>query len=132
MKGIKNAGMNESCSEYFFDTYAFFEIINGNIKYLKYQNSSVITTIFNIAELNYNLKKEMPKQLADSITEKYHNCVVEVLLEDIKSAMGFKLKNKGLSIPDCIGYIVAKRLGIKFLTGDEGFRNLENVEFVKK
>ncbi len=32
---------------------------------------------------------------------------------------------------DCIGYIFAKQLGIKFLTGDKEFENLDNVEFVK-
>jgi len=46
--------------------------------------------------------------------------------------MDLKIKHKDLSIPDVIGYIVAKRYGAKFLTGDEGFRNMENVEFVKK
>ena len=46
--------------------------------------------------------------------------------------MTMKSKNKQLSIPDAIGYIIAKKLNIKFLTGDERFRNFENVEFVKK
>ena len=32
---------------------------------------------------------------------------------------------------DCIGYILAKNIGIKFLTGDKEFENLDNVEFVK-
>ena len=45
--------------------------------------------------------------------------------------MDLKIKYKHLSIPDCIGFIVAKRYGVKFLTGDEAFRNFDNVEFVK-
>ena len=32
---------------------------------------------------------------------------------------------------DCIGYILAKRLSIKFLTGDKEFEKLDDVEFVK-
>ena len=48
--------MNEE--KFFFDTYAFFEIIRGNPKYEKYKNVIAITTIFNLAELNYNLKKK--------------------------------------------------------------------------
>jgi len=47
---------------FFFDTYAFFEIINGNPAYEKYMNCDGITTIFNIAELNYNLKKSKDKK----------------------------------------------------------------------
>ena len=46
----------------------------------------------------------------------------------------FKIKNikRSLSYADCIGYIIALRYGIKFLTGDKEFETLENVEFVKK
>jgi len=41
-------------------------------------------------------------------------------------------KNKNISITDCISYIQSKELGIKFLTGDNEFEYMENVEFVKK
>ncbi len=122
--------MNEET--FFFDTYAFFEIIRGNPNYNKYQNVIAITTIFNLAELNYNLKKEMKDELADELSEKYRSYLVDVEIEDVKKAMTFKRKFKDFSIPDAIGYIVAKKFNVKFLTGDEGFRNFENVEFVKK
>jgi predicted nucleic acid-binding protein len=45
--------------------------------------------------------------------------------------MDLKKKEKELSIPDCIGFVIAKRLGAKFLTGDKAFEKKENVEFVK-
>ncbi len=32
---------------------------------------------------------------------------------------------------DCIGYILAKNMGFKFLTGEDFFDTTENVEFVK-
>lgn len=117
---------------FFFDTYAFFEIIRGNPTYQKYVGASAITTIFNIAELNYNLKKEKDKKTANEITEQYKGLCVEVTIEDIKQAMDLKIQNKKLSIPDVIGYIIAQKHQIKFLTGDEEFRNMPNVEFVKK
>ena len=50
----------------------------------------------------------------------------------IKAAeMKFKFLKERLSFIDCIGYILAKKHGALFLTGDERFRNKENVEFVK-
>ena len=51
----------------------------------------------------------------------------------IKEANEFKAKNRKLKLSyvDCIGYVLARSFGVKFLTGDEGFRNIENVEFVK-
>lgn len=116
---------------YFFDTYAFFEIIYGHPNYKKYEDCKIITTIFNLAELNYNLKKEMSKDKADSYTKDYYPFIVAVTLDDIKEAMDLKTKNRHLSIPDVIGYIVAKRYGLRFLTGDKEFENLDNVEFIK-
>lgn len=116
---------------YFFDTYAFFEIIHGNPNYKKYEEANVITTIFNLSELNYGLKKEKTKEVADEITEKYRVFLVDVNLEDIKESMDLKIKNKQLSIPDAIGYIVAKKFNAKFLTGDKEFKDMPNVEFVK-
>jgi len=121
--------MNET---FFFDTYAFFEIIRGNPKYEKYKNTTAITTIFNLAELNYGLKKETTKQKADKITEEYNQLLIEVKIQDLKEAMDLKTKKRKLSIPDAIGYTLAKKRQVKFLTGDEAFRNMKNVEFVKK
>jgi len=65
-------------------------------------------------------------------TAKFLSFQTEVSFDDIKNAMSFKIKHKSLSIPDVVGYMVALRLQVKFLTGDEGFRNLPQVEFVKK
>lgn len=119
-------------NNYFFDTYALFEIIRGNEKYANYAKIGGVTTIFNIAEFNYNLKKEMSKKEADKLTNDFKPQTVKVLWEDVIEAMDLKIGQKDLSIPDAIGYIVAKRHKVKFLTGDEDFRDLENVEFVKK
>ena len=68
-----------------------------------------------------------------SYYEKFLPYCVEITDHDIKRACEFRLqnKNKELSYIDCIGYIIAVEKKIKFLTGDEGFRNIGNVEFVK-
>ena len=130
MTEIKSPGMNEK--GYFLDTYAIFEIIEGNPKYEQYAEASIITTVFNLAELNYNLKKDMSREKANNFTKDYSDFVVDVTLGDINEAMDLKTKHRNLSIPDAIGYTIAKRHGIKFLTGDEDFKAFKNVEFVKK
>lgn len=122
-------GMNEL---YFLDTYALFEIIGGNPNYKKYIDKMIITSIFNLAELNYGLKKVMTKEKADFYTEKYKKRMVEVKIEDIKKAMDLKSEHRKLSIPDAVGYIVAKRYGARFLTGDNDFEKFDDVEFIKK
>ncbi len=132
MKETENLGTNEETETFFFDTYAIFEIVYGNPRYDSYTNAQIITTKFNLAELNYNLKKDISIEKADKLTEKYWNSEVEVTLEDIKKAMDLKSKKRKLSIPDAIGYTVAKRHKVKFLTGDEDFNGMGNVEFVKR
>ncbi len=117
---------------FFFDTYALIEVIRGNQKYARYNKTQAYVTLFNLGELNYILKKEMPKHRADEYTSNYSAFETEVQLDDIKKAGDFKIQNKRLSFADCVGYIVAQRLGIKFLTGDEGFERMSNVEYVKK
>ena len=117
---------------YFFDTYTIIELINGNSKYTNFLQIMGITTIFNLAELNYALKRRLEEAFADQLTGDYNKCLVDVTLEDIKKAMSLRLKRKKMSAPDAIGYTVAKRLGVKFLTGDEDFKDLDNVELIKK
>ncbi len=117
--------------DYFFDTYAFFEIIRGNPSYVRYKQVKFVTSIFNIAELNYNLKKLKGKEIADAYIDKLKDQIVTVDLEDIKKAMDIKNKRRGLSIPDVVGYVVALKYRLKFLTGDEDFMDMPNVEFVK-
>lgn len=118
-------------NEIFFDTYAFFEVIRGNENYDKYTKTEIVTTIFNLVELNFTLKREKGKSIADEYLDKYAAFSVPILIEDIKNATDMRLKLKKMSFPDVIGYVVAKRLGIKFLTGDSDFEGMENVEFVK-
>ena len=118
---------------YFFDTYAIIEILKGNPAYEKYKNKKIMVTIFNLVELHYKLLIDFNERLAKEILEKYSKFVVDVNLEIIEETNKLKLfyKKQRLSIPDVMGYITAKKLGIKFLTGDKEFADMENVEFVK-
>ncbi|MBI4018176.1 MAG: PIN domain-containing protein [Candidatus Aenigmarchaeota archaeon] len=115
----------------FFDTYAFFEVIRGNPDYEKYIKTEIVTTIFNLVELNFTLKREKGKTTADEYLDKYAAFAAPILMGDIKNATDMRLKFKNMSFPDVIGFVVAKRLGIRFLTGDPDFEGMENVEFVK-
>jgi len=49
----------------------------------------------------------------------------------MKRRLELRKKKLDLSYADAIGYAVSLRLMLMFLTGDEAFKNLENVEFVK-
>ena|SRR3989338_1969863 len=118
---------------YFFDTYAIIEIIEDNKNYEKYKEEEIITSILNVGELYYSLLKK-DAEAAENWYEKLKQSATLVDVEIIKRAMKFRFenKNKKFSAIDCVGYIIAKDRDLRFLTGDEGFKDMENVEFVKK
>lgn len=118
---------------FFFDTYAFVEIIKGNQNYLSYIDVGIITTKLNIFELYHGFLKDKNEELGEEVIEKYYPLVRDFDEEVIKEAAKLKLQlnKRDLSMTDCIGYVFAKQLGIKFLTGDKQFQDMENVEFVK-
>jgi len=120
-------------SEYVFDTYAIIEIIKGNQSYEPYLNSTPIVNDFVLAELCYIILKEHNKKVAFKYVDQYKEFRYAPSIETIKKASLFKYKNrkKNITYTDCISYIQAKKLKIKFLTGDKEFKNLPNVEFVK-
>lgn len=115
-----------------FDTYALIEIIGGNKKYIPYLSSGIVINNFILAELCYNLLKEHGVEKSGAYVDKYALFAVRVDTAIIKEAMAFRfsLKKRKVSMIDCIGYIQAKKLGIKFLTGDKEFKDMDNIEFV--
>jgi len=112
---------------YFFDSYAVFEMLEGNPGYELYRRSLMILTKLNLFEIHYGILKEKAGELLENFSES----AVDFSNEDIINASEIKKQNPKRSMTDCIGYAVSLRLNIKFLTGDKEFEGLENVEFVK-
>jgi len=118
---------------FYFDSYAIIAILKGEETYLKYKVAEMITTRFNLMEVYYWMFNNLGKSKADEFFEETKKFCMVVKDDRIKQAMIFRAqnRNKKLSYVDCIGYILAKFLNIKFLTGDKAFRGMENVEFVQ-
>ncbi len=118
---------------YFFDSYALIEVLNGNQNYAPFLPCFIITTKMNVFEVYYHFLRENNYDWAREFLLAYYPVVIDFDLETIEEAALFKLENKkkNVSMVDCIGYIVAKRYGIRFLTGDKEFEHFDNVEFVK-
>ena len=120
---------------YFFDTYALIEISKGHKGYsdLLGDEVNIILTKLNLMELHYTLLRTLGEAEANRHYHKYRDFCVNIDDFAIKRANEFKLRHKKrkLSYVDCLGYVIAKLRGVKFLTGDKQFANLDNVEFVK-
>ncbi|MEM4240080.1 MAG: PIN domain-containing protein [Candidatus Woesearchaeota archaeon] len=117
---------------YFFDTYAVIELLKRNPVYLKYGEFPLITTILNKIELTWWALNEHGEEFADILRKSIVH-VVEIDDEVIRNAMLFRKnhKKRDISNADAIGYAYALKNNIRFLTGDQQFKGLPNVEYVK-
>lgn len=117
----------------FFDSYALIEIFNGNMAYEKYKKIKVITTYFQIYEVYYNLRKIYSDEEIIDFFNYLKSLCVDLDFDWIAKASDFRFRNKkqDLSYADCLGYVAAKSLGVKFLTGDKEFKGIDGVEWVK-
>ena len=120
--------------KYFFDTYAFYEFIDGNNGYKTYfEKFEIVTTRLNLVELLYSLIKDFGFEFAKKCYYAFLPYVIEFSDETVEKAMLFRFLNrkKNLSYVDCIGYTCALENGLKFLTGDNEFKEMKGVEFVR-
>ena len=118
---------------FFFDSYALHEVVVGSKSYIPFlKDVNIATTKMNLMELHYSLLRTQGKEAADECYDFFLPYAVEITDDIIKMANVFRYTNKKsrMSYIDCVGYILAKTMGVKFLTGDKEFKDLDNVEYV--
>lgn len=127
---------------YLIDTYALIEwLVQGNDNYKKYFESmdkeGGFLTELTVLEFYYTVFHRLGKEKGDEALDIIlgNNKVIDLTLGMIKEAAIFRSlminKKKNLSYADSVNYVAAKTLKVKLLTGDNDFKNVENVEFVK-
>jgi predicted nucleic acid-binding protein len=119
---------------FFFDTYALHEIVMGNPSYIaQLQGVSIVTTRLNLMELHYVVLAKLGKEDADRVYDAFLPAAIDIDDALVKSANEFRLgwKRRKVSYVDCIGYLLAQRMGIQFLTGDMQFKDAANVMFIR-
>lgn len=121
----------------FADTYALIELLKGNHNYVGYSNTDLVATEFNILELAYALFRDFGLEETANVigTIRARIEVIPTDDSDYLKASEFRLSanktGKKLSLVDALGYSCSRKLGIKFLTGDKEFSEMENVEYAK-
>ncbi|PSG98932.1 MAG: hypothetical protein BRC29_02265 [Nanohaloarchaea archaeon SW_7_43_1] len=120
-------------ADYFFDTYAIIKMVEGKENYRKYHGEPIITSLYNIYEFSYYLLRQYDRNKAEEVLNKLNYNLIETREEDLMAAANIKFENKEqqLSYVDCMGYTLAGKNNLKFLTGDQKFEDKEEVEYVK-
>ncbi len=119
--------------DYYFDTYAIIELLKDNPSYHKFKDVAIITGAFNIAETHHYLIEFASESKADKLINNLNIILIESDKETAVEASKFRFKNKKLkmSYADCLGYSISLKNNLIFVTGDDAFENMENVEFIK-
>ena len=121
----------------FADTYALIELLKGNPNYENYSQADLVSTEFNILELTYALFRDFGRDEATKVVKliRYKIKILSTEDSDYLDASEFRKSanktGKKLSLIAALGYSCSKKLGIKFLTGDREFIEMENVEYIK-
>ncbi len=115
---------------YFFDTYALIELIRKSPAYERFLDEPILTSELNLAELHHVLLRQFGKKTARYWTKRLQERAMPVRLSTMLAAMEFRAEHKSLSFFDATGYLLAKELGLRFLTGDKGFLGLPDAEIV--
>ena len=129
--------MTTQTTSYFYDSYALIEYLNGNKNYrIYFEDGDGILTKLNLMEVYYKVLAASGNGAAKTVINAFSRYLVDFDLLAIEEAMKlrFSLKNKShldISYADALGYYLAKHHGLRFLTGDNAFKSLENVEFVR-
>ncbi len=118
------------------DTYALFGLLEGNPRYRAlFAHENVVTTALNVVEVYAVLLRRVEKEKAREFADSCLALAVDVPGGVALPAGEFRAQRaaakKNCSHIDAWGYAAARALGRKFLTGDEAFRGLSNVMFVK-
>jgi predicted nucleic acid-binding protein len=111
-------------AKFFADTYALVEILRGNPNYSTYAEEELYTTEFNLLELSYALTRDFGEKKVKATVELVRSILI-VLTPDIQhyvtaSTLRIQTRKEGkkLSLIDCLGYVLAKDMEMRFLTGD--------------
>lgn len=127
--GWKKAG---TISRYFYDSWAILEYLNTGRLAAYFRSARGVTTWLQVMEVYYALLRDgKPESDAKDLIAALQPHVIDFSFDDVLGAMGVRIqmvrKRRNLSYVDAIGYYVARKRRLLFLTRDPGLRGLPGV-----
>lgn len=119
---------------FFADTYALMAHFDGRASYRGLLDEHFATTAVNLAEFAHTLLLRGRTDVAELVGRLEHNLVEPSSKVAVAAAEFRRSANRAggrISTVDAWGYATAQSLGMSFLTGDEEFRGIPGVTFVK-
>lgn len=116
----------------FADTYALIAMLKDKPAYERYKGWTLIGSAHNLMELCYYLLRIGNEELAEQVLADTPFVMAPISETSIGAGARYKFERRQdrLSYADCLGYALARELGIPFLTGDVKFKDVPGVLFV--
>jgi predicted nucleic acid-binding protein len=115
----------------YFDTYALIERLNGHLAYERFAETPVFTHQMNVLELIASLLRDHDEATTRQAIALLAPNLLEAEQDDLFATARFRATHKGLSYVDALGYVLAQKHGMAFLTGDKAFAGVEGVLHVR-
>lgn len=125
----------QKAKKFFYDSYAVLAYLSDNQSYIGFfeENDGFLTKL-NLMEVYFRTLEVHGAKAASRVIKAFAKYVVDFGISDIEGSMKLRLKYKkdgrDISYADALGYYLALKYNVKFLTGDKWFKGLEGVEFV--
>ena len=122
-------------ARFFYDSYAVLAYLsdNENYRFFFEENDGSLTKL-NLMEIYYRTLEVHGAKAASQVIKAFAKYVIDFEVADIEGSMKLRLELKkngrNISYADALGYFLALKNKVKFLTGDKWFERLESVEFV--
>jgi len=122
-------------TRFFYDSYAVLAYLSDNPRYRSFfeENDGFLTRL-NLLEIYYRTLEVHGAKAASQVVKVFAKYVTDFGVADIEGSLKLRLKLKkngrDISYADALGYFLALKSNVKFLTGDILFKGLEGVEFV--
>ncbi len=122
-------------ARFFYDSYAVLAYLSDNPNYrIYFEEHDGFLTKLNLVEISYRTLELHGAEAASQVVKVFAKYAVDFGMDEIEGSIKLRLqlKKKGcdISYADALGYYLALKMKVKFLTGDKWFKALEGVEFV--
>ncbi len=117
----------------YLDTYALYEVMDGNPNFLHYLNQNFTISDLTLTEFYALLLRRFNQNTADYWANQFRIYSESTPFSILVKAVIFrKQTGKNISFFDAVGYMHAKENNYLFVTGDKEFETMQNVEFIQK
>src|SRR5207248_10923721 len=117
-------------ARYFFDASAMIRVLVQDPRFEPYREEPVVTDVGHVYEFARYLLKAYGAARTRELLHRLRADRIEPTVDDLVEASKLAARHSVMSAQDALGYALAQRTKMTFLTTDRAFRGMPGVEVV--